>query len=235
MRLDTRVAASLVLAGALAACSGPREAPSPTPSAPPVIERTTPSPSPMGTTAELSPTKGNKASGTVTFEPTAGGLRVTAHVEGLPPGDHGFHLHEKGDCSAPDASSAGDHWNPTHQQHGGPDSPQHHAGDLGNVTADASGMAHLDRVVQGLTLEGMDSILGKAVVVHGKADDLKTQPSGASGPRVACGVVGGGGTMGASPMASPMGGMMASPMATPMGTASPGATRSPRARPSPSE
>ena len=141
-------------------------------------------------TAELAPTQGNKAHGTVTFIPGPDGVHVTAHIEGLPPGEHGFHLHEKGDCSAPDGSSAGDHWNPTNQPHGAPDAPAHHAGDLGNITADASGTAHVDKVAHGLSLDGPQSAVGRAVIVHGKADDLKTQPSGNAGPRIACGVVG---------------------------------------------
>lgn len=207
MRMNIRVAAPLVLAGAVAACSAPRETPSPTPSpsAPAVIEQTSPSASAMGesggASAQLSPTQGNTARGMVIFAAAGAGVHVTAHLEGLTPGDHGFHLHEKGDCSAPDASSAGDHWNPTHQPHGGPDSAQHHSGDLGNITADASGMAHMDRVVQGLSLDGAQSVLGRSVVVHGKADDLKSQPSGNSGPRQACGVVGGS----ASPAGGPLG------------------------------
>ena len=118
-----------------------------------------------------------------------GGLHVTGDITGLTPGEHGFHLHAKGDCSAPDATSAGDHWNPTNQAHGAPSAAAHHSGDLGNITADASGKAHVDVTVKGISLDGASSVVGKAVIVHGKADDLKTQPSGNAGPRVACGVV----------------------------------------------
>lgn len=140
-------------------------------------------------TATLAAASGSKVAGSVTFTPVAGGLHVTGDITGLTPGEHGFHLHAKGDCSAPDATSAGDHWNPTSQAHGAPSAPAHHAGDLGNITADASGKAHVDVTVKGISLDGATSVVGKAVIVHGKADDLKTQPSGNAGPRVACGVV----------------------------------------------
>ncbi|MBV9463118.1 MAG: superoxide dismutase family protein [Verrucomicrobiae bacterium] len=137
----------------------------------------------------LAPTKGNKVQGTVRFETVKGGVKVTADLTGLTPGKHGFHVHEKGDCSAPDGSSAGGHFNPTGQAHGGPDATARHEGDLGNLVADASGAAHYERVDQQLTLQGPNSILGRSVVVHAKADDFKTQPSGASGDRVALGKI----------------------------------------------
>jgi Cu-Zn family superoxide dismutase len=85
---------------------------------------------PPAANAELNATEGNQASGLVLFAPAEGGLRVTATVTALTPGEHGFHLHDRPDCSAPDGSSAGDHWNPTQQPHGGPDAPAHHSGDL---------------------------------------------------------------------------------------------------------
>jgi Cu-Zn family superoxide dismutase len=144
-------------------------------------------------TATLAAASGSKAAGTINFTKADGGLHVTGDITGLTPGVHGFHLHEKGDCSAPDATSAGDHWNPGKQAHGAPTAAAHHAGDLGNITADASGKAHVDTTVKGIGLDGETSVIGHAVIVHGKADDLKTQPSGAAGPRVACGVVAGAG------------------------------------------
>lgn len=199
MRIESRMAAPVLLAGLVAACSsGPREAASPTPgpSQPAAVQQAPATDVPQvggadggGAAADLAPTKGNTVNGTVTFAPGPDGVRVTAHIEGLAPGEHGFHLHQNGDCGAPDASSAGDHWNPTQQPHGAPDAPAHHAGDLGNVTADAKGIAHMERVVQGLSLDGPQSAIGRAVIVHGNADDLNTQPSGNAGPRVACGVV----------------------------------------------
>jgi len=134
-------------------------------------------------------TKGSQVAGTVTFTKVEGGVRVVADVTNLTPGEHGFHIHEKGDCSAPDASSAGGHFNPTGHKHGGPDAEERHAGDLGNLTADASGKAHYDRVDKELQLTGPNTIIGRSVIVHEKVDDLKTQPTGNAGARVACGVI----------------------------------------------
>ncbi|MEZ4599680.1 MAG: superoxide dismutase family protein [Syntrophotaleaceae bacterium] len=141
--------------------------------------------------AQLQPTKGNQASGTVTFESRDGGIRVTADLTGLEPGRHGFHIHEFGDCSAPDASSAGDHYNPTGTPHGAPTDPpeKRHVGDLGNLEADAEGKAHLEMVDPVIALDGENSIVGKAVVIHAQPDDLTSQPAGNAGPRVACGVI----------------------------------------------
>ena len=140
-------------------------------------------------TAVLAPTEGNQAQGSVHFTQERNGVRVVAHLSGLTPGKHGFHIHEHGDCSAPDAGSAGDHYNPTAMPHGGPDSAQHHLGDLGNLEANNRGEAQLDRVFPYLSLEGQHSIIGRALIVHGGADDLTSQPSGNAGARVACGVI----------------------------------------------
>jgi Cu-Zn family superoxide dismutase len=140
--------------------------------------------------AVLSPTKDSSVSGTVTFTKVDGGVKIVADVAGLTPGQHGFHIHEFGDCSAPDATSAGGHFNPGHMQHGGPDAAVRHAGDFGNLEADASGKAHYERVDTMISLEGADSIIGHGVIVHAKADDLKTQPTGNAGARVACGAIG---------------------------------------------
>jgi superoxide dismutase, Cu-Zn family len=139
----------------------------------------------------LYPTEGNQVTGKVTFTEVEGGVRVVALVSGLEPNSkHGFHIHEYGDCSAVDASSAGGHFNPMNMEHGGPMDNMRHAGDLGNLEADANGNATIDRVDQALTLRGDESIIGLSVVVHKSADDLKTQPTGNSGPRIACGVIG---------------------------------------------
>ncbi len=140
--------------------------------------------------AVLHPTQGDSVRGTVQFIQTAEGVRVIANVQGLTPGKHGFHIHEFGDCSAPDATSAGGHFNPTHQPHGAPDAPKHHIGDLGNLEADANGKAHMDRVFPFLRLAGPMGIIGRAVIIHSGADDLKSQPTGKAGKRVACGVIG---------------------------------------------
>jgi Cu-Zn family superoxide dismutase len=111
-------------------------------------------------------------------------------VRGLAPGsEHGFHIHDKGDCSAADASSAGGHFNPGAAQHGA-GSGVHHAGDIPNIKADARGVAHVDAKVAGVTLAaGATSVAGRSLVVHRDADDYTTQPAGNSGPRVACGVI----------------------------------------------
>src|SRR5213596_424193 len=139
----------------------------------------------------LHSTAGNKVSGTVTFTPVADGVQVHAELTGLTPGKHGFHVHEFGDCSAADASSAGAHFNPTNQPHAAPDATARHVGDMGNIEAETSGAAKLDYLDHHMSLANDDrSILGRSVVVHAKADDLKSQPAGDSGARVACGVIG---------------------------------------------
>jgi Cu-Zn family superoxide dismutase len=141
--------------------------------------------------AELQPLGESGVSGKVTFTEKDGEVQVEAHINGLAPGDHGFHVHDFGDCSAADGSTAGGHFNPTGAQHGAlHGEPPSHAGDLGNVTADASGHAMVSAATGKLTLgEGPTSILGRGVIVHEKADDLTTQPTGDSGGRLACGVV----------------------------------------------
>ena len=138
--------------------------------------------------AKIAPTQGNTAKGEVRFYKLDGGVRVIASVEGLTPGKHGFHVHEKGDCSAPDAMSAGGHFNPTGSPHGAPTAPPtaRHAGDLGNLEAGADGKANYDRVDSMLVY---DSITGLSVLVHAGEDDYVTQPSGNSGARVGCGVI----------------------------------------------
>ncbi len=128
--------------------------------------------------------------GTVTFTKANDTVQVVADVTGLTPGKHGFHIHEFGDCSATDATSAGGHFNPTHKPHGAPDAAERHVGDLGNLEADASGKAHLEWKDKMLKLSGQNCILGLAEIVHEKEDDLKSQPVGNAGGRVACGVIG---------------------------------------------
>ena len=142
-------------------------------------------------TAMLTPTKGNQVSGTVNFKQRGDQVLVDAKVSGLSPNStHGFHIHEKGDCSAPDGSSAGGHFNPAGMPHGGPQSAQRHGGDLGNLQADANGVAKLKIEVTGISL-GADatSIIGRAVIVHAQADDLRSQPTGNAGARIACGLI----------------------------------------------
>ena len=138
--------------------------------------------------AQLESKSNSKVTGMVTFTKVGDDVQVVADIQGLAPGKHGFHIHEKGDCSAPDAASAGGHFNPTMKHHGGPDTLDHHTGDLGNIVTDASGKTHLEWKGK-LSLSGKDSIIGKSVVVHEKEDDLKTDPAGNSGARVGCGVI----------------------------------------------
>lgn len=140
--------------------------------------------------AVLSSASGSNVTGTITFMKSGDDVKVTADISGLTPGRHGFHIHEFGDCSSPDATSAGGHFNPGKHQHGAPDASDRHAGDLGNIEADASGKAHLELTDKTMKLNGNDTILGHAVIVHEKTDDLKTQPTGDAGGRLACGVIG---------------------------------------------
>lgn len=142
--------------------------------------------------ARLEPTQGNTVSGTLALAQSAQGVRITGAVQGLKPdAAFGFHVHEKGDCSAADASSAGGHFNPTQQQHGDPSGAAHHAGDMVNIQSNAEGIAQVDTTAAGTTLRGdaATEVLGKAIVVHESPDDYATQPSGNSGKRIACGVI----------------------------------------------
>jgi len=140
--------------------------------------------------APLAAKSGTNTGGRVTFEQQSGGTLVTVSVTGLAPGSvHGFHVHEKGDCSAPDAMSAGGHFNPGGQPHG-PQSAPHHGGDMPSLKADAAGNAQASFQLSGVTIgTGIDGLLGKGVIVHAKPDDYTTQPTGNSGARIACGVI----------------------------------------------
>jgi len=164
--------------------------------------------------------------GLATFSEGEDGVSVTVLIEGLTPGEHGWHLHEMGLCdpqSDEPFSSAGAHWNPTDEEHGAPDAPSHHAGDFGNFTASADGLGEATMTTTAFTLgDGPDSVFdddGTAIIIHAGEDDLVTQPSGDSGARFACGVVAEPTMMMATPMAAAP---MASPMAaTPMAMATP--------------
>ena len=160
------------------------------PVAKPVEPTPPPAPEPKHATATMAPTAKSKVKWTIEFKEVEGGVEVTANLEGLSPGDHGYHVHEKGDCSAPDGASAGGHFNPSGHKHGAPDGAEHHEGDFGNLTAGKDGKATKTFVMKGISLgEGAESIAGKGFIVHDKADDLKTQPTGNAGARVACGVI----------------------------------------------
>lgn len=149
-----------------------------------------PAEEPLQVSTQIQAKSGSNVKGWVRFAPDGWGkVEVTAEIHGLSPGSHGFHVHEYGDCSAADGSSAGGHFNPTGVAHGSPEANAHHMGDLGNIVADASGVARVQRRFDPLKLRGSKGILGRAVVIHEKADDLQSQPSGAAGKRVGCGVI----------------------------------------------
>ncbi len=142
--------------------------------------------------AVLAPTVGNSAKGTLTITAVADGVHLQGRLTGLPPGStHGLHIHEHGDCSAFDASSAGEHFNPTGVEHGDPVGMIHHAGDIANQIADAQGVIDVDATVHGVSLDTgtADDVIGRALILHRDPDDYASQPSGNSGPRIACGVI----------------------------------------------
>ena len=141
-------------------------------------------------TAILRPTQGNNVQGTVSFVKEGSVIRVIVDISGLSPGKHGIHIHEYGDCSAPDAVSAGGHYNPANKAHGCPDSKERHLGDLGNIEADRSGKAKSDWIDKRISLSGANSVIGRSVVVKAKPDDCVAQPGGGAGARVACGIIG---------------------------------------------
>ncbi|HYE31648.1 MAG TPA: superoxide dismutase family protein [Methylomirabilota bacterium] len=141
--------------------------------------------------ATLKPTEGNKTEGTIRFTQDGDKVKVVAHVTGLTPGQkHAFHIHEFGDASSKDGSSAGGHYNPEGHQHGLPDASQKHAGDLGNLQANDQGVAHYEITVQNISIAGVKNpIIGRGVIVHAKHDD-GGQPVGNAGGRIAMGVIG---------------------------------------------
>ncbi|HEX6086512.1 MAG TPA: superoxide dismutase family protein [Thermoanaerobaculia bacterium] len=148
----------------------------------------------MGTgpsaTATLAPTSGQTAAGTVTLTQQAdGSVRVQVELTGVPAGTHGFHIHEKGDCGD-NGNAAGGHYNPMSTPHAAPDVDPHHAGDFGNVTADANGRVSHSFTTRSITVEeGPTTAVGHAIILHANPDDLTTQPTGNAGARIACGVV----------------------------------------------
>lgn len=171
----------------LAACgTSPRTKPEPPP--PPVATVSTA----RMAEANLAPASASLVSGRLALVPEAGGVHITGVIGGLPRGQQAaFHVHEKGDCSAVDASSAGGHFNPGLQQHGRAAAGAHHAGDMDNLQADAKGVANVDVHLRGVTLGGgaANDVAGRALVVHASADDYRSQPAGNAGARVACAVI----------------------------------------------
>ncbi len=176
---------ALVVTGACA----PKEKPvEPAPPAPAAAEPAPSAPAPAVAHADVQSSSG--VGGTVTFTEQGSTVTVEARLTGVGAGEHGFHVHEKGDCSAPDFTSAGGHFNPTGAAHGAPSDAAHHAGDFGNITIAADGTGSLALSSSMVTVtSGPNSVVGKAVIVHEKADDLKTQPTGDAGGRIGCGVV----------------------------------------------
>jgi Cu-Zn family superoxide dismutase len=157
---------------------------SPSPAAPAAAKKVTKA------VALLKPTQGNNVEGTVWLSAVPGGVAVKASLKGLAAGNHGFHVHEFGDCTASDGASAGGHFNPKGSPHGAPTDAARHAGDLGNVQAASDGTATVEWTDPSMTLDGPDGVIGHAVIVHANPDDFKTQPTGNAGGRVACGVIG---------------------------------------------
>ena len=141
--------------------------------------------------ALLQPRSGSKVSGNLKFTQIGDVVRVTGEITGHSAGSKGFHIHEKGDCSDDKAMSTGGHFNPHGSKHGGPYEPVKHAGDLGNIVFDANGVAKINFTVGDIKVskDGPDGIIGRAVIVHAGTDDLKTDPTGNAGGRVACGVI----------------------------------------------
>jgi Cu-Zn family superoxide dismutase len=141
--------------------------------------------------AMLAPKSGNMTlAGSAKFSGEKGNVQVVVNVTGAPPGMHGLHIHETGDCSAPDAMSAGGHWNPTMHMHAAPGATSH-LGDLGNLTVDAagSGTATLTNPEWEIGTGTPMDVMGKAVIVHAMPDDLMMQPTGNAGGRIGCGVI----------------------------------------------
>ena len=138
----------------------------------------------------LTPTVGNNVKGTVTFTQTDAGILIEANVEGLSEGKYGFHIHEFGDISKSDGTSAGGHFNPEDKEHAGPEHAIRHAGEFGNIIADENGNAHYERVDSLISFKGVNNIVGRSIIIHEDSDDLVSQPTGDAGGRVAHGVIG---------------------------------------------
>lgn len=137
--------------------------------------------------ATVMPVGDSGVSGSVTFTDTENGVAVSGDFEGLTPGNHGFHIHEFGDCRAADGTSAGGHFNPGGNDHGAPTDMERHMGDLGNLEVGENGSGMLEFTDATVSLE---QILGRGIIIHAGEDDLESQPTGAAGSRVACGVIG---------------------------------------------
>jgi superoxide dismutase, Cu-Zn family len=142
-------------------------------------------------TAQLQSTKGNTASGVVNFVQNGDKVMVSLEIKGLKPNaEHGFHIHDKGDCSSGDGMSTGGHFNPSTKGHGAHGVGEHHAGDLPALKADAAGMVKMSFESSTINVGmGASNIIGRGMIVHKDPDDYKTQPTGNSGARIACAVI----------------------------------------------
>ena len=171
-------------------CSKPAPEKTEEPTPPPADVPTTPAPAPSVAIAELHGGEGSSIAGTVTFTQSGDAVTITANVSGVSPaGDHGFHIHEVGECSG-DFTSAGGHFAPEGHPHGGPGLPESHAGDMGNISVGDDGVGALELTSNAISVDpGPHSVVGRAVILHEKADDLESQPTGAAGGRLACGVI----------------------------------------------
>ncbi|HEY0504119.1 MAG TPA: superoxide dismutase family protein [Lysobacter sp.] len=182
-----------VSAAVLSACSS-----TPSTSGAPPASSTAPTAAPgavstaKAANVNLASASASLVSGRLSVVPMRDGVHLTGEVGGLAPNStHAIHIHEKGDCSAADASSAGGHFNPAGAPHGKVDSGAHHGGDMNNIVADAEGVARVDVHASGVTLGGgaANDVAGRAVIVHAAPDDYKTQPTGNAGGRIACGII----------------------------------------------
>ena len=184
MSMGVMLAAGVLVAGG---CAKKEEAAPPAePEAPAVVVETPV----LVAKAVLAAREGGTVAGEVTFTESGGEVAIAAHITGAPAGSHGFHLHEFGDCSAADFKSAGGHFNPTDMPHAGPADAERHAGDLGNVVVADDGTAHHELSSSMITVAaGPSSVVGRGVILHEDEDDLVSQPTGAAGARLACGVV----------------------------------------------
>ena len=178
----TRILAIATLSAALAACA----------SAPPPKAEPAPGHRIQRAVANIAPVSASLVSGRLSITAVDGGVRIEGELGGLGHGaNHAIHVHERGDCSAADGSSAGGHFNPAASAHGRAGSAVHHLGDMDNLVTNAAGVATVDIRLQGVTLGSgaANDILGRALVVHAGPDDYTSQPAGNSGPRVGCGVI----------------------------------------------
>lgn len=173
----------------IAACGAKEEAAPPEPAPVPEPEVVEAAP-PAVAVAVLQPRADAEVSGMISFTEVEGGVRITAEIAGPDPGPHGLHLHELGDCSSEDFKSTGGHFNPTDAPHGAPTDEMRHAGDFGNIEIGEDGSGRLELTTDMLTVaDGPNTVVGRAVILHEGADDLVSQPTGAAGGRIGCGIV----------------------------------------------